>query len=427
MIGRLRSVIDELASEDIVGLPQRDAVAQLWRELTRLDAQLARRVGELDRSMEWSVDGSRSAASWLVAHARAATGDAHRRVNVARQTACMPIAAAAWAAGEISSRHVDALTTVRNAASADAEFAVFEPALVDIARTGRPEDVASMGRRWRDALDTHRDRDGSQSISGQEHERRGVHFSRSLEGIGVLDGTFDVEGAEIIDAALQHAYDRAHTAGDPRTPAQQRADAMVEIFRRYNTGRPRGTNRPNILLIADAATYADETVGVCETASGSPLSPETLRRLACDAIIQRAVVDADGVVLDLGRATRTFTPDQYRAMVVRDGGCRWPLCEAPADDCEAHHARRWADGGATDLGNGYLACNRAGHHRNLHEGGYTVTGNPNGELTFHDPNGNVIGTSRPRRPPPPIPTRTGNEIDLARQRTQELRDRRPAA
>jgi hypothetical protein len=313
---------------------------------------------------------------------------------------------------------------VRHAAKADAQFAVFEPALVEVALQGRPDDVASLGRQWRDALDDSLDRDGTDSVSGQQHERRGVHFSRSLDGIGVLDGTFDVEGAEIVDDALQRAYDRAHAAGDPRSPAQQRADAMVEIFRRYLDGRPRGTNRPHITLIGDAATVSGEAVGRCETISGYRLSPDTLRRLSCDAIIQRAVVDADGVVLDLGRATRTFTPDQYRAMVVRDGGCRWPGCDAPADDCEGHHGDYWEHGGHTDLGNGFLTCNGSGHHRNIHEGGFTVTGDPNGELTFYDPDGNPIGSSRPRRPPPPLLTRAGKLVEQAQRRALMLR--RPA-
>ena len=112
---------------------QRDDLVGLWREMARLEAQFARRVAELDASVEWSVDGSRSAAGWLVANLRVASGEAHHRVKVARQTAEMPITSAAWQEGRISSRHVDALTRVRHSANANAKFAVFEPALVDVA------------------------------------------------------------------------------------------------------------------------------------------------------------------------------------------------------------------------------------------------------------------------------------------------------
>jgi hypothetical protein len=423
----LRAAVDELAQAEVVGVAQRDDLAGLWWEMARLEAQFARRLAELDTSVEWSVDGSRSAAGWLVANLRAASGEAHHRVKVARQAAEMPVTSAAWQEGRISSRHVDALTRVRHSAKADAVFAVFEPALVDVALAGRPEDVASVGRQWRDALDNDLDRDGSEKQCGG-YDRRHANFSRSIDGVGFLDATFDTEGAEIVDTALRRSYERNHRADDPRSPGQQRADAMVDVFRRYLDHQYRGTNRPHLLIPVDAATLAGEAVGLCETISGYRLSPETARRLACDAIVQRVVLDSDGVPLDMGRATRTFTPDQYRAIMLRDGGCRMPGCDARPEDCEAHHAMTyWEDGGLTDLANGLAPCRGSGHHRLIHEGGWTVTGNPNDEITFHDPDGNPRGTSRPRKRPPSIPTRTGTEITRALQRAHELRPLPPSA
>jgi hypothetical protein len=346
-VEQLRAAIDEMAKAEVVGVVQRDDLAELWREMARLEAQFARRVAELDASVEWSVDGSRSAAGWLVANLRVASGEAHHRVKVARQAAQMPITSAAWQEGRISSRHVDALTRVRHAANADAEFAVFEPALVDVALEGRPEDVANVGRQWRDALDSHLDRDGSGQRPGG-YDRRRANFSRSIDGVGFLDATFDTEGAEIVDTALTRSYERNHIADDPRSPAQQRADAMVEIFRHYLDHQRRGTNRPHLILPVDAATLAGEAVGLCETISGYRISPETARRLACDAIVQRVVLDSGGIPLDMGRATRTFTPDQYRAIMLRDGGCRMPGCDVGPEDCEVHHATtHWEDGGLT--------------------------------------------------------------------------------
>ena len=60
VVEQLRAVIDELAQADVVGVVQRDDLVGLWREMARLEAQFARRVAELDTSVEWSVDGSRS-------------------------------------------------------------------------------------------------------------------------------------------------------------------------------------------------------------------------------------------------------------------------------------------------------------------------------------------------------------------------------
>ncbi len=40
------------------------------------------------------------------------------------------------------------------------------------------------------------------------------------------------------------------------------------------------------------------------------------------------------------------------------------------------------------------------HHRMVHQG-WSVTGDPNGELVFHRPDGSVVGSSRPRLKTPP--------------------------
>ena len=426
---RLRGVVDELLAADIVGISQRDELVAVWRELTRLEAHFTRQLAELDTSVEWSVDGSRSAAGWLVANLRMATGEAHHRVKVARQIAHMPDTNAVWQEGRITSRHVDALVKVRHSAHADTEFAEFEATLVDVALTGRPEDVANVGRRWRDALDNHLDRDGSDTKPKQDtdHARRSANFSRTFDGIGILDGTFDTEGAEIINTALDRSYERNHHANDPRTPAQQRADAIVDIFAHYLDHQHRGTNRPHVVVAVDDATLAGEAIGRCETLSGCQLHPDTVRRLACDAFIQRIVLTSDGVPLDMGRATRTFTPDQYRAIMLRDGGCRMPGCDARPEDCQTHHSTYWENGGLTNLDVGLAICHGAGHHRMLHEGQWTITGNPNGEITFHDPDGIARGTSRPRNPPTPIPTQAGRDITRAQKRAHELQHASPRA
>jgi len=50
-----------------------------------------------------------------------------------------------------------------------------------------------------------------------------------------------------------------------------------------------------------------------------------------------------------------------------------------------------ADGGRTAVDNGCLLCPR--HHTCTHEGGFTITGGPNGTLTFFRPDGTVVGSS----------------------------------
>ncbi|VAW08087.1 hypothetical protein MNBD_ACTINO02-3212, partial [hydrothermal vent metagenome] len=60
----------------------------------------------------------------------------------------------------------------------------------------------------------------------------------------------------------------------------------------------------------------------------SPVDPETIRRLACDASIVRMVLDPDSMPIDVGRKTRTIPPALRRALEHRDGGCVWKGCTA---------------------------------------------------------------------------------------------------
>jgi hypothetical protein len=167
-------------------------------------------------------------------------------------------------------------------------------------------------------------------------------------------------------------------------------------------GQDRGTNRPHVIVLADAETVLGDTIGTCQSASGYEWSPTTLRRLLCDAIVQTVWTDEKGVPLAMGRAARTFTPDQFRALIVRDGGCRFPGCDVAPEYCEAHHHDPWEHGGATDLGNGMLICRGRGHHRYLHEGHGRVEGNPNGRLDFYARDGTHLGHTEPRQRPKPI-------------------------
>ena len=95
---------------------------------------------------------------------------------------------------------------------------------------------------------------------------------------------------------------------------------------------------------------------VLDEAGGIHVSPETARRLACDAATVAMRHGPDGEILDVGRKTRTISPALRRALAARDRQCRFPGCQNRR--CDAHHVRHWADGGATALDNLVLLCRR---------------------------------------------------------------------
>jgi hypothetical protein len=116
---------------------------------------------------------------------------------------------------------------------------------------------------------------------------------------------------------------------------------------------------------ADSLGAAD---GAGQLDDGSPLHPETARRLACDASVVR-ILERDGRPLSVGRRTRTVPPALRRALQSRDRCCRFPGC-TQRRFLHAHHIDHWAHGGPTELDNLVHLCRF--HHRLVHEGGYTL-------------------------------------------------------
>src|SRR4051794_39056124 len=103
-MSELLSAIDELAAADLAATPDGDRGAEL-RELcfarTRLDAQINRRVSTFDARALGESDGAPSTHSWLRAHCRLTPSDASAEVHTARGLRDLPVAKAAWEAGEI--------------------------------------------------------------------------------------------------------------------------------------------------------------------------------------------------------------------------------------------------------------------------------------------------------------------------------------
>ena len=120
---------------------------------------------------------------------------------------------------------------------------------------------------------------------------------------------------------------------------------------------------------------------------------------ACDA--SRVVMrhGRDGRVVEVAARTRTIPPALRRALDHRDRGCRFPGCGSRFG--QGHHIRHWARGGPTKLSLALL-CRR--HHRIVHEEGYQVDRQPDGELQFRRPDGRPLPQvpSSPEVPDDPV-------------------------
>jgi hypothetical protein len=309
---------------------------------------------------------------------------------MARALERMPLTGEALSAGEVSYPKARVLVSAREA---DPEvFSQHEETLVEAARNLTVRDLRRAVAYWRQNLDWN-----EALTDGEEfYEQRRLFVSRTFGEMVRVDGDLDPEGGAVVLGALNALTDpTAPAADDRRAPAQRRADALVDLCRRYLNSAEApttGGERPHVTVIVDLQALQGQTGGRCELDSGAVIHPETARRLACDAAITRVIVSADSEPLDLGRRTRTVPAPMRRALVVRDRHCRFPGCDRPPAWCDGHHIVHWIDGGPTALDNLILLCRR--HHRLIHEAGFRLT-KTNRRLRVTRPGGSVIENRAP--------------------------------
>src|SRR5437016_4815382 len=201
------------------------------------------------------------------------------------------------------------------------------------------------------------------------------------------------------------------------TMAEQQADALALLAETaLHSGIDPGApgERYQVVVHVDAPVLADpDAPGQSVLEDGTHVSAETSRRLACDA--SRVVMrhDADGRVTEVGARTRTIPPALRLALQHRDRGCRFPGCGVRFG--QGHHIRHWAQGGPTTLSNLALLCRR--HHRAVHEEGYTLDRQADGELRFRRPDGRLL----PEVPPPAAVPADPVAVLRARHDAQGLR------
>jgi len=362
----LRSALDELRGEDLAGASDGvlgDGLVELERASRVIEAERSRRVTEVERRGTWGVDGHLSVVSWLAGTLRVGFGRASQHVKRSRALRQMPATARAHGDGELSSEAVGLLVDARDAAPG--EFAEAESMLVDAAVALPARELRTAIAYWREVADA----TGAAGREERQVEGRHLHVSPLLSGMVRIDGDLDPESGQTVITALRCVQDAWARDGDVggRSAPQRRADALVTVCRSWldRSDRPQvAGERPHILVTVDLETLEGRVGKRSELEDVGPITPESARRLACDARVSRVITDGRSEPVDVGRATLVVPSAIRRALVVRDGGCRFPGCGRPQAWCDAHHVMHWADGGKTALANLVLLCRP--HHRAVH-------------------------------------------------------------
>jgi hypothetical protein len=375
-----------------------DALAAAFGLRDRLEARLAAAVDLLDRSERWHLDGATSVTAWLADLAGMARARASATARQARLVAQLPLTAASWADGRLSSGQVEAICA-NLTVDLVGLFAEHEAQVLPDLYPLSTADVATAMRRWRSYAD---DRPPTPD------RPQSLHAARLLDGQTAVKGSLDTETGEMLAAALRVAQTPDSDGEPARTPGTRRADALADICRFFlhnQDVQPAGSrHRPHLNLVYPLAPDGTIDLRGARTAAGIPLDHITADRLLCDSLLYRVLVTGKSAIIDYGRATRAIPPPLWNVTLLRDQHCRWRGCDRPGHWCEAHHVVPWTTGGETKLANLVLLCSR--HHHLLHQPDWHARLSPSGDLVITDPRGRVRTTSPPATGPPgttPLP------------------------
>jgi hypothetical protein len=368
-LAQLQAAVDRMQQEDVGELETAELGTQLIdlrRQIDQLEAAWSERLERFDALAGWKGEAT-SIKGWLRATTRMAKATAGSRVRAARRLRDLPQIADSYAQGRISTAHV---TTITRAVTDErvGDFGAYESIVANAAERLDPPALGKVMARWRALVDP----DGSGDDHARARDARRLSISPVGDGVAT-DGWHDAEDGEEIQQSINAVMERDRRPNDPRTPAQRRADALATICREYRALADlpdRHTQRPAVAVtIPWASLSAPNDAGLPgDLEWGGTISAATARRLACDADLTRIITGPDGAPLDVGRRSRTVTGPIWKALVARDGGCVFPLCNRPPAWTEAHHVVHWAFDGPTSLDNTALLCHE--DHHNVHEGGW---------------------------------------------------------
>jgi hypothetical protein len=357
------------------------AIGRLVRQMNADSYRMLVLVRAFDDRFGWKKWTFRSCAEWLAWRAGISLSAAREKVRTAQALRALPAIAAAFAEGRLSYSRVRALTRVAHLHDEDSLLKHALDATVQQVeercrqiRNVAPNSVRQARRAWE-----------CRSLAVWRDEARGT-LRLTVE--------LPIEEGELIVRAL----DCAVAGGDVTTYVDsdavaeskgtawgaQQADALVAVAMSYLDGGDREggatADHYQVVVHADAKSL---TGG----AGRADLPLATVQRLLCDCSLLTVAEDAHGNPLDVGRKQRTVSTSLKRALHARDRGCTFPGCHRKRY-LDGHHLTHWVNGGETRPDNMTLLCTY--HHRQLHEGGFSIVRDEDGTLRFVTADGRSI-------------------------------------
>lgn len=321
------------------------------------------------------LDGCPNMAQWIAAADAVTASTARSTAKVAASLSELPAITEVVNDGGLSLEQLAPLVDIATPES-DAQWAKDAPGM----SPAQLEAVAKLRRAV-----------AREQVEEQDRRRR-FRWWKDRHGLGTrFAGLLPDADAAVVTTELEARAERVGPLPDGTwEPAESRyADAFVELA---SSGAEEAARAEVIVQVPVGVEGLQPTLG-----DGTVVSVDTLRRLSCDATVHLLVENPDGTVAGYGRRKR-LVPDKMRQRLKRRDGprCRWPGC-GNTRGLKAHHLQHWTADGRTDEDNCVMLCHR--HHTLVHEGGWTISGNPrDGTLEVRRPRGDVVPSTPARVP-----------------------------
>jgi len=379
VLDRAGAVLAELREVDLDGLVDdtlSDALLSMERLRGGLDVAEARVLSRWDAQRSWQSSGAKSGAAWLAWKQRVPIGIARQRLRHARALRTLPAVEEAWAAGDLDRAHVTTLLGARTARTTEVFDGDGHARLLGIARSYGFVSFKAACDRWSMVVDA----DGAEQSAADDRDAREVHLSQSFGGMWFGKITLDPISGEIVSSTLQ-GIERELFEADwaeaterlerppmildlQRTPAQRRADALVEMAVRARTAPSDGRRpAPLFTVVVGLETLCGP---ILELFNRTVLTPGTVAPHLTEADVERIVFDGRSRVLDVGRQRRFFRGALRRGIEVRDRTCFHDSCDEVPQRPEVDHIHEASKGGETTQDNGRYGCGYHNRWRQTH-------------------------------------------------------------
>jgi len=356
-----------------------ERLIEMGRGLSLMQLMFAKEAAGFAATEEYAEDGSVTPIDWLRIHCHLTGPQAANYVAAGEHFDDLSETVLAMAEGKIGFGHMVVMARTANALAASPTARVFdEKRLLAKALESSVGKFHHICRHLRHAADPK----GYAATEADLVENRSLRIGTDEDsGAVFLSGVFDPQSGAVIRTVLEPLARRSGTH-DKRPYERRMADALVDVaWHHLDNGLvPQNAGQRTHLQVTTSLETLKALDGApaAELELSLPISAKAVERLACDCSITRILLGSDSMVIDVGRAKRTISAPQRKALNARDQHCVWPGCDRPASWTSGHHLKHWIHGGTGDLPNLALLCYR--HHWNVHEGGWQLVRTETGKF-----------------------------------------------